>query len=74
VAPIANREPRTTDAETVTRFRRILLVNVALLAVVGVAIAASAVWVGWSRFVVALLIFFAITIAYLVYVMQRFTR
>ena len=60
------------DPRAVERFRRILLFNIGLLAIVEVAVSLSAIWLGWSPFLIALLVFFAVSAAYLAYLVRRF--
>jgi hypothetical protein len=65
---------KPSDRAALERFRRILLLNIGLLIVVGVCVALSSIWLGFSWFVIGLLVFFAVNAAYLAYLVRRFTK
>ena len=61
------------DQAAIERFRRVLLFNIGALVVLEAGLALGTVWLGFSWFVVALMAFVAFTVAYLVYLVRRFT-
>ena len=67
-------EAAPSNRAPIERIRRVLLFNIGVLVVVEVGLALGTVWLGFSWFVVALMVFIAITAAYLAYLMKRFTK
>lgn len=71
-----NEDPRAGDRDTAAeRFRRIARLNILLLVVIGpIVIAAGLIYLGLTWLVVALMILFPLSVAYLVYLMRRFAK